>query len=63
MRGTRFALAHRMIFFEHEGNKSARENPIREAFLMLLMAVLALLLLPFTVIAALFWLTWDLRRA
>jgi hypothetical protein len=52
-----------MIFFEHEGNKSERENPIREAVLMLLMAVLAVVLLPFTAILALFWLTWDLTRA
>ena len=52
-----------MIFFEHEGTKSERENPIREAVLMLLMAVFALVLLPFTVILALFWLTWDLAHA
>jgi hypothetical protein len=49
-----------MIFFDHYGRKSERENPVREALLIVLMAVLALVLLPFTILLALFWLVWDL---
>ena len=44
-----------MIFFEHYGRKSDAENPIRQAFIIILMALAAVALFPFTLLGLLLW--------
>jgi hypothetical protein len=49
-----------MIFFEHDGSLSERQNRSREIILISLMTIVAIVLLPFTILLGLFWLAWGL---
>jgi hypothetical protein len=52
-----------MIFFEYDGRDPRSENRFREILLLILTVVLAIVLLPFTVLLGVFWAVWDLAQA